>query len=127
MIHFSELLKKMMGDRCVSKYETARRSGIDASYVTRLTQDDRLPSRKKVNALANGLNLSDCERRRLLLSAGYLPATHDEVLDRVLMTLTDDKLSENAVALFRAQIMVAAVHAYSSKAHADPPKTIAAP
>ena len=47
--------------------------GCDPSYLTRLEQGERDPSRAMALALANVLTLDRYERAQLVCAAGYLP------------------------------------------------------
>lgn len=47
--------------------------GCDPSYLTRLEQGEREPSRSMALALANVLTLDRYERAQLVCAAGYLP------------------------------------------------------
>lgn len=69
----------------LSRNELGKRTGVDASYVSRLESGERgAPSRAVVEALARALDLGELARDRLLLAAGYTP---DYAEDRTIRQL----------------------------------------
>jgi transcriptional regulator with XRE-family HTH domain len=118
MIEFGDLLCRLRLDRIVqvertngrkgggitrymttlplSQGELARRSGIDPSSVNRYEAGRKHPSRADVERLADGLDLDDEERARLLVAAGYWPwsdldaAAADFVLAAALAIVAGD-------------------------------------
>jgi transcriptional regulator with XRE-family HTH domain len=99
--------------RCVgwSQNALARVVGLDASYINRLERGEReAPTRQTALALAQALELSTEDADRLLGSAGYLPLSlqklgaADATVNAVVRLLTDDRLSPELRADFRAVV-----------------------
>lgn len=84
-----------------SRNRLAHEVGVDPSYLTRIEQGSREPPRAHiVEGIARRLRLSLPERNRLLLAAGYAPASlvqlgrWDACLQAVSDVLNDSLLSE---------------------------------
>lgn len=70
---FGPLLNRYREERRVSQSEIGRRTGYDHSYVSRLLNGSRLPSREAVQKLSAALNLNEQGTERLFAAAGFLP------------------------------------------------------
>jgi transcriptional regulator with XRE-family HTH domain len=57
----------------LSQSELAKRAGLDHSYISRLENDRRAPSRDAVLRLGRVLEATPADLDRLLLAAGYAP------------------------------------------------------
>lgn len=60
-------------DRQLSQSRLAEASGFDHSYICRLENGSRWPSREAVHHIADALALDPAERDELLASARFLP------------------------------------------------------
>ena len=72
---FAETLRNTRTAARVSMGQLGRSSGYSRSYISRLEDDLRHPTRGTVMQIAAALNCTSLERDRLLVSAGYLPAS----------------------------------------------------
>src|SRR5436190_1717409 len=73
---FATLLRRFRERAGLSCNELARAVGVDPSYISRLERSEREPPRRRVVAgLASALQLDLDDQDRLLVSAGYAPAT----------------------------------------------------
>lgn len=70
---FADILRSHIPDDFGAAARIARSAGIDPSYLSRLLNGTRAPSRETVDVLCSTLGLSRAERNRLTLVAGYLP------------------------------------------------------
>jgi transcriptional regulator with XRE-family HTH domain len=71
---FAELLQRLRESRGLSRAVLARRSGLDAGYLTRCEQGQRVPTgRPAVARIAAALECSETETNALLVAAGFLP------------------------------------------------------
>ena len=73
MSDFPRLLREAREAKGVSQTRFASLAGYDHSYLSRLEDDKRQPTRDAVVNLAAALNLSTLERARLLFAAGFSP------------------------------------------------------
>lgn len=73
MTPFAALLRAYREARGISQWKLAARLPFDRSYVTRLEQGRRSPSREAVFVIAHALDLSPGELDALLVAAGYAP------------------------------------------------------
>lgn len=76
---FGITLRTMREARKVSQYRLAQEAGLDRSYLSRLEDGTRQPSRATVMALAVALELSDHETDELRQAAGFAPRHSPEV------------------------------------------------
>lgn len=70
---FAALLRDHRTAAGLSQSALARMAGFDHSYVSRLEDGTRAPSRETVDVLCFALGLSRAARNRLTLAAGHLP------------------------------------------------------
>src|SRR5919199_2811290 len=70
---FRALLKRHREARRWSQERLAAEAEMDHSLVSRLESGQRSPTREAVAKLARGLELSDEQKDRLLIVAGYFP------------------------------------------------------
>ena len=70
---FRQLLKRYREARRWSQERLAAEADMDHSLVSRLESGQRSPTREAVAKLARGLELSDEQKDRLLIVAGYFP------------------------------------------------------
>ncbi len=108
---FSTLLRRYRDRAGMSCNELARAVGIDPSYVSRLERGEREPPRRPVvERVTEVLHLELEDQDRLLVSAGYAPATvavlgrWDSTLQAVADVLTDRRISSADLEDFRQVI-----------------------
>src|SRR5581483_7435493 len=96
---FATLLRRFRERADFSCNELARAVGVDPSYISRLERGEREPPRRPVvERLATALRLDVDDQDRLLVSAGYTPATvallgyWDSTLRAVAEVLTDQRI-----------------------------------
>lgn len=113
---FASVLRRYRTRAGLSQNALGKIVGINASYINRLESEERgAPTREVVNALSRELRLSNEERDRLLFSAGLVPTTlqklggNDSTVNAVTRLLTDDRLSPEARADFRAVVETIAI------------------
>lgn len=70
---FHELLRAYRARSGLSQVRLAAAAGIDRSFLSRLENGQRWPSRVVVLRLARPLGLDDADRAALLMAAGYSP------------------------------------------------------
>ena len=109
MTTYGTLLRRYRERARLSQNALAQRTGHDASYLNRLESGDRgIPSYEIALCLARELAHSAEELDRLVFAAGYVPprlrrlGPNDRTVAAVLAVLTDDQLSLEALADFRA-------------------------
>src|SRR5579875_575875 len=112
---FTTLLRYYRDRAGLSCNELARAVGVDPSYVSRLERGEREPPRRPiVERLAASLDLSLEDQDRLLVTAGYAPATvavlgrWDSTLQEVADVLTDRRLAEREIESFRQIVLLLA-------------------
>jgi transcriptional regulator with XRE-family HTH domain len=100
----------------ISQNALAKIVGISASYVNRLCSGEReAPTREVAHALARAMKLAPEEVDRLLFSAGHVPPSlqklgpADSTVAAVTRLLTNDKISPEARADFRAIVETIAI------------------
>lgn len=71
---FGAELDRLIDARRITRDEAAERIGVDGSYISRLITGHRRPSREVCQQIADGLQLSCRERRRLTVLAGFIPS-----------------------------------------------------
>lgn len=108
---FAALLRQFRDRAGLSCNELARAVGIDPSYVSRLERGEREPPRRPVvERLAAALQLGLEDQDRLLVAAGYAPATvavlgrWDNTLQLVADVLADQRISSDEREKFREVI-----------------------
>ncbi len=108
---FATLLRRFRERAGLSCNELARAVGVDPSYISRLERSEREPPRRRiVEGLASALELSLDDQDRLLVSAGYAPATvallgrWDSTLQAVADVLVDRRISSQELDDFRQVI-----------------------
>lgn len=114
---FPGLLNALRERRGLSMNELARAVGVDPSYISRLERGEREPPRRRVvEALGQVLQLGIDEQDRLLVSAGFAPATvallgrWDPSLQSVAEILLDRRLSETEHESFRRVVDAVVEH-----------------
>ena len=112
---FASLLRHYRDRADLSCNELARAVAVDPSYISRLERGEREPPRRPVvERLAGALQLELEDQDRLLVSAGYAPATvavlgrWDSALQAVADVLTDRRLSTSDLDSFRQVIQLLA-------------------
>lgn len=92
---FGLLLARLRNARGLSQNKLAALADFDHSYISRLENTSRVPTRDAVKRLADALLLVDVERDALLLSAGYAAIDPMAALDdpdvRGIHALLDDE------------------------------------
>ena len=112
---FASLLRHYRERADLSCNELARAVAVDPSYISRLERGEREPPRRPVvERLAGALQLELEDQDRLLVSAGYAPATvavlgrWDSALQAVADVLTDGRMSNADLDSFRQVIQLLA-------------------
>ena len=112
---FAALLRRFRERAGLSCNELARAVGVDPSYISRLERSEREPPRRRiVEGLASALQLSLEDQDRLLVSAGYAPATvallgrWDSTLQAVADVLVDRRISGEELESFRQVVQLVA-------------------
>jgi transcriptional regulator with XRE-family HTH domain len=112
---FAALLRRFRERAGLSCNELARAVGVDPSYISRLERSEREPPRRRVvEGLAVALQLDLDDQDRLLVSAGYAPATvallgrWDSTLQAVADVLVDRRIPEEELANFRQVVQLLA-------------------
>jgi transcriptional regulator with XRE-family HTH domain len=112
---FATLLRYYRDRASLSCNELARAVGVDPSYISRLERGEREPPRRPiVERLASSLRLSLEDQDRLLVTAGYAPASvavlgrWDSTLQEVADVLTDGRISGDELESFRQVIHLVA-------------------
>lgn len=113
---FGSTLRRYRLRAGLSQNALAKVVGINASYINRLESGEReAPTREVAQALARALNLAQEEVDRLLFSAGHVPPSlqklgpADSTVAAVTRLLTNDRLSPEARADFRAVVETIAI------------------
>ncbi len=108
---FASLLRLYRDRANLSCNELARAVAVDPSYISRLERGEREPPRRPVvERLASALQLSLEDQDRLLVTAGYAPATvavlgrWDSTLQEVADVLTDGRIEGEELESFREVI-----------------------
>lgn len=79
MTSFADTIKQLRDARGLSQNKLAALAKYDRSYIVRLEDGSRQPSRVTVMAIADALNLSDQETDELRQAAGFAPRCNTEV------------------------------------------------
>ncbi len=113
---FASTLRRYRLRAGLSQNALAKVVGINASYINRLESGEReAPTREVAHALARALTLSPDEVDRLLFAAGHVPPSlqklgpADSTITAVTRLLTNDRLSPEARADFRAVVETIAI------------------
>lgn len=113
---FGSILRRYRLRAGLSQNALAKVVGINASYINRLESGEReAPTRDVAHAFARALNLPLEETDRLLFSAGHVPPSlqklgpADSTVAAVTRLLTNDRLSPEARADFRAIVETIAI------------------
>ena len=108
---FGELLSCLRLATGVSQNALGREAGVNASYINRLERGERAtPTREVVLALARALQATPQEQDHLLMTAGYVPPSlqqlgpADSTLVAVGRLLIDGHLTPEWLAAFRAVV-----------------------
>lgn len=108
---FGELLSCLRLATGVSQNALGREAGVNASYINRLERGERAtPTREVVLALARALQTTPQEQDHLLMTAGYVPPSlqqlgpADSTLAAVGRLLVDGHLAPESLAAFRAVV-----------------------
>lgn len=79
MSDFGRLLRKYRDNRGLTQEKLAEMAGVTISYISHLESDGPFnPSRRRVLALAEALELEPDEHRMFVYSAGYVTDTYSE-------------------------------------------------
>lgn len=112
---FGTLLRRYRDRAGLSCNELARAVAVDPSYISRLERGEREPPRRPVvERLASALQLGLEDQDRLLVTAGYAPATiavlgrWDTTLQVVADVLTDHRLGPTELDNFREVVRLVA-------------------
>ena len=113
---FESTLRRYRLRAGISQNALAKVVGINASYINRLESGEReAPTREVAHALARALALVPEETDRLLFAAGHVPPSlqklgpADSTIAAVTRLLTNDRLSPEARADFRAVVETIAI------------------
>ena len=113
---FASTLRRFRLRAGLSQNALAKTVGINASYINRLEHGEReAPTRDIAHAMAQALRLSTEEVDRLLFSADHVPPSlqklgpADSTIAAVTRLLTNDRLSPEARADFRAIVETVAI------------------
>ena len=113
---FESTLRRYRLRAGISQNALAKVVGINASYINRLESGEReAPTREVAHALARALALVPEETDRLLFAAGHVPPSlqklgpADSTVAAVTRLLTNDHLSPEARADFRAIVETIAI------------------
>lgn len=113
---FGAVLRRFRLRAGLSQNALGKMAGVNTSYCNRLESGVReTPTREVAHALARALALSAEEVDRLLFSAGHVPPSlqklgpADPTIAAVTRLLTNDRLSPEARADFRAVVETIAV------------------
>lgn len=113
---FGSTLRRYRLRAGLSQNALSRIVGINASYVNRLESGEReLPGREVALALGKALSLAPEEIDRLVFASGYVPPSlqklgaNDSTISAVTRLLTDDRLSPECRADFRAVVETMAI------------------
>jgi transcriptional regulator with XRE-family HTH domain len=82
---FGGLLSAARKQRAWSQATLALEAGVDASYISKLEDSHREPSRETVGMFCDVLNLTVAEENRMYVAAGYVPPGCWVVLDEWLI------------------------------------------
>jgi transcriptional regulator with XRE-family HTH domain len=112
---FGALLRRYRDRSGLSCNELARAVAVDPSYISRLERGEREPPRRPVvERLASALRLSLEDQDRLLVTAGYAPASiavlgqWDSTLQAVADVLTDRRIPDHELDNFREVVRLVA-------------------
>jgi transcriptional regulator with XRE-family HTH domain len=112
---FGPMLDGLRERANLSRSHLAKMAGVDASYIQRISTEQRDPPRQHiVEALALALRLSVADRNRLLVAAGYMPPSVSllgawtDSLQAVSDVLNDSRLSAEERAEFEAVVVAIA-------------------
>lgn len=109
---FRAILRAHRARRGWSQERLAAEAAMDHSLVSRLEGGQRAPTRDAIGKLARALSLTDAQRDRLYLAAGYISPDLDT---HALATLVDIVRAEGAplvtLALQLARAAQSATHA----------------
>ena len=121
---FASTLRRYRLRSGLSQNALAKVVGIDASYINRLESGEReAPTREVAHALARALALFPEEVDCLLFAAGHVPpglqklGPADSTIAAVTRLLTNDRLSPEARADFRAVVETIAERWQCSHVH----------
>ena len=124
---FGSTLRRYRLRAGVSQNALAKVVGINASYINRLESGEReAPTREVAHALARALALCPDEVDRLLFAAGHVPPSlqklgpADSTIAAVTRLLTNDRLSPEARADFRAVVETIAIRWQCNRAFGPP-------
>jgi len=113
---FGSTLRRYRLRAGLSQNALAKIVGINASYINRLESGEReAPTRDVAAALGRALGLAPEELDRLMFSAGHVPPSlqklgpADSTVAAVTRLLTNDRLSPEARADFRAVVETIAI------------------
>lgn len=70
---FGTLLSEARKERKYSQAKLAAEAGVDGSYVSRIEDGSREPSRETVSMFCRVLDLAATDQNRLYVAAGYVP------------------------------------------------------
>lgn len=120
---FGSTLRRFRLRAGLSQSALAKVVSINASYINRLESGEReAPTREVAAAIARSLKLSLDDTDRLLFSAGHVPPSlqklgpADSTIAAVTRLLTNDRLSPEARADFRAVVETIAIRWQSGSA-----------
>lgn len=99
---FARCLMEMRGISRMSQDRLAGLTGYDRSYITRLELGQRVPSRDAVLRLAEAMQISEANRNKMLVAAGYAPSDEKDLPERdpvvdALVALLADPMVTNEV------------------------------
>jgi transcriptional regulator with XRE-family HTH domain len=77
--HFGALLKAERLAAGISQTALGQETGFDHSFISRLESGEREPTLETVDGITKALGLSQPERDRLRMAAGYMPMRDESV------------------------------------------------
>lgn len=84
---FEQLLRERREAQCLTQTDLARRMNRSPSLVSLLESKKRLPTRPLIGEIARALNLTEDERNRLLLAAGFQADELESAIKQIVALL----------------------------------------
>lgn len=112
-VRFADLLRGFREQAGLSQSRLARIAGLDHTYLSRLENGQRIPTRRVVLKLAEALGVDPVKRDQLLVAAGLAPvsaltlAVGDELLEQAARLLMDASVPAEVRMDLRVAIRIA--------------------
>ena len=87
------VLRRLLSQTGQTEAQVADRAGVDRTYLIRLRQGTRYPSREVLAAIAGAVESSRSDRWRLVAAGGYLPVAWTDAHGWVSQVTEDPRLS----------------------------------